>query len=103
MTLLNLNFILRIAAVVLGIVLAKKYSKKRVPPRTALIQALIILVLGGLFFGFGPARQRSPALILVIDFAIPFTAGWLFGRHQEIPRRSQATKENSTQDAREEE
>ncbi len=100
---LNLNFILRIAAVLLGIVLAKKYSRKRVPPRTALIQALIILVLGGLLFGFGPSARRSPALILIIDFFIPFAAGWFFGRHQEIPRQSQPTEENSNSNAEKEE
>ena len=98
MDLINLNFILRIAAVLLGIMLARKYSKKRVAPRTALIQALIILILGGVLFGFGTTGRESPPLILVIDFIIPFTAGWFFGRHEKIPGKSRNNKERDNSD-----
>jgi len=100
--LINLNFILRIAAVLLGIMLARKYSKKRVAPRTALIQALIILILGGVLFGFGTTGRESLLLILVVDFVIPFTAGWFFGRHEKIPRKSRNNRERNNSDPREE-
>ncbi len=102
MDLISLNFILRIAAVLIGIILARKYSKKRVPPRTALIQALIILILGGFLFGFGTTGRESLPLTLVVDFLIPFTAGWFFGRHENIPRKSRNKKERDNPNAGEE-
>lgn len=82
MDFLTVELIVRVVAVLAGMVLARFYVTDRVSHLKAILQALAVLLLGSIFIT-ALARLEFPQLLVdAIDLIVAFAAGWAYGRHR---------------------
>ncbi len=82
MEFLSAEVILRVVAVLSGMLLARFYARTRVSHLRAILHAVAVLLVGS-FLMTVLTRLAIPELLLdAADLLVSFAAGWVYGRHR---------------------
>lgn len=78
----TVEVIIRVVAVLGGMMAARFYARKRVSHKLAILQALAVLLLGAVLITALTQLGLPELLVDGIDLIISFIAGWAYGRHR---------------------
>ncbi len=81
MEFLTLDLILRVVAVLAGMLAARFYVTNRISHFKAILQALAVLLAGSILITALSWLDFAQIVIDIVDLLIAFAAGWAYGRH----------------------
>ncbi len=76
------DLIIRVIAVLAGMLLARFYVTDRVSHLKAILQALAVLLLGSILITAFNWLEIPQLIVDAVDLIIAFAAGWAYGRHR---------------------